>query len=188
MKRIINQTVCFLGLVLLLMSCEYKEITDAEYPDQLIYMPASVGGIYIASNGLKSFQVPTSGNTSRYYVDEAKSRVVVPLSVFRGGIDKKGGFSVDIIADADTVNKLIASGDLADTELISSDKYSFPASVNLADGQDLAAFDLGIDLALLKTNPSKKFAIGLRVSSRERKSNEKLSTTVVVFDTAVLKP
>jgi hypothetical protein len=188
MKRIINQTVCLLGLVFLLVSCEYKEITDAQYPDQIIYMPAATAGIYIASDVSGTFKVPTSGGPARYYVDEAKSRIVVPLSVYRGGLTLKGGFSVDIKADADTVNQLIAKNTLINTELIAANKYTLAATVDVADGRDLAVFDLSIDLNLLKANLNKKFAIGVNISSRDRKSNDKLSTAIVVFDASVLQP
>lgn len=188
MKRIVSQIVYILVLVLLLASCEYKEITDAEYPEQMIYMPAATAGIYTASSGSNTFQVPTSGNTAGYYVDETKSKVVVPLSVFRSGIDRKGSISVDISADADTISHLIADGTLANTVLIASDKYTLPAAVNIAEGGELSRFDLGIDLGLLRANPTKKFAIGVHVSSRNGSTNEKFSTAIVVFDASVLKP
>jgi len=56
----------------------------------------------------------------------------------------------------------------------------------MQDGDDIAAFNLSIDLDFL-LNSDGKFAIGIGISSSERETNPKFSTTIVVINTAMLQ-
>lgn len=175
-----------------LVSCEYKEYAEADYPDQLIYMPAAKNGNFVIDNvNLPIGSVPTSGNTYRYVVDTVNRKFNIPLAVYRSGINNNGGFKVDISVNTDTITKLIAvTGKLpVGTVILASDKYSIGTSVDIIDGEETGSFDLSIDLDfLLNSYPGGIYAIGIGVSSTSRKSNPLLSTTIIVINTKMMKP
>lgn len=181
-----------LVIVVIFYSCEYKEIADAEYPEQLIYMPAAKHGVfYIDAVALPIGSVPTPGNAYRYVVDVTGNRFSVPLAAYRSGINNDGGFYIDVSINRDTINQLltIPSELPAETLHLPSDKYSIVSSVEMKDGGELAVFSLDVDLDFLIENaPGKNYAVGVSISSLQRKSNPDLATTVVIIDTDMILP
>ena len=193
--NMINSIIRF-GLVLLccvaITSCQYDEIASADYPDELIYLPVAVNGIYVIDNlATPTLADPTSGNTFRFTVNPDSNEFNVPLAVYRSGIKGEKSIIVDITANTDTVVKLIAAGTTAleNTELLPADKYSFTPSLKVDGGSDVGSFNLIIDLDFLKANaPNKKYAIGISVSSPDRKSNPIYSTAIILIDTKFIVP
>lgn len=184
-------TIALLGAVIILSSCDkYQEIASAEYPDQLIYLPAAVSGNYVINSiSQPRGETPTPGAPFQFTVDLATKKFIVPLSVYRSGINNNGAFLVNIAANTDTITKAIAAGSLTDTDLLPSADYSIPASVNFASGEEDVPLNLSIDLDFLRNNSGNQFvAIGVGISSTARKSNPKFSTAVVVIDTKIMKP
>lgn len=185
-----------LGLVLLCLtaitSCQYDEIASADYPDELIYLPVAVNGIYVIDNlATPTLADPTSGNTYRFTVNPDANEFNVPLAVYRSGIEGKKSISVDIAVNTDTITKLIAAeaAGFENTELLPADKYSLTSSVKIDGGSDVGSFNLIIDLDFLKANaPNKKYAIGVSVSSPDRKSNPIYSTAIILIDTKFIVP
>lgn len=175
---------------MMITSCSYQEITDAEYPDQLIYMPAAKSGIFLIDKVDEPIGNTTPGSTFRYKIESEMGRFVVPLAVYRSGIDNKGGFIVDIQVNADTIAQLQAMQEILpeNTLLLPIDKYTLVPSVVMKDGSEIATFELSIDLDFLRQNHGKVFAMGISVSSSSRKSNKSLTTTIVVVNTSFLKP
>lgn len=195
MKSIITQGLKILfvlcGVVLILPSCTYKKIMDAEYPTQLIYMPAAVSNFVIDNVPQPTLADPTPGNPYNIVVDLPNKKLNVPLGIYRSGIDNKGAFNVDIAVNNDTINKLLAiSGQLpAGTILLNADKYSIPSSVEMKDGEEVAKFNLAVNLDSLRNNfPNKIYALAIGISSTQRASNPKLNTTIVVINTKMMKP
>jgi len=182
--------IALTGAVLLLASCQkYKDVADADYPDQLIYMPAAIGGNYLINSiSYSTGDTPTPGAPFRFTVDLANNKFIVPLSVYRSGVNNKGGFNVDIAVNTDTVTNLLTAGTLTDTGILPASNYSIPSSVNIPDGKEVISFDLVIDLNYLRTSATQYIALGVGVSSTERKSNPKLETSVVVIDTQIMRP
>lgn len=179
------------GLAIMMVSCEYDtDVRNATYPDQVIYMPAAVGGNFMINDIARRIGDPTvPGQPFRYVVDSVGGKFNVPLSVYRGGINNNGGFTVDIAVNTDTINKLIAAGKLVNTVLLGSDKYSILSSVDMLDGKETASFNLVVNLDSLRNNyPGKIFALGIGISSAQRATNPKLGTTIVVIDTKIMKP
>ena len=177
--------------VLVFVSCEYQEYADTNYTEQKIYLPiAALDEFYtIETVPTPTVAVPTPGTTSRFKVDVEENKFIVPLSVFRSGITNKGKVSVDIKANTDTINQLIALDLLKDTELLPADKYSLDSSVDVQDGKDIASFNLTLDLQFLRQNaPSKKYAIGVSISSKDRKATEQYATAIIVVDTKIMIP
>lgn len=189
-KSSVKLFLFFLGVLLSNTSCSYQDIADAEYPDQLIYMPAAKSGIYLIDKVAEPIGNTTPGNAYRYLIDMDRKKFIVPLSVYRSGIDNKGGFSVDIQANADTITRLqLIAGKLPDsTRLLPSEVYTLVPSVEIKDGEEIAKFDLSIDIDFLNQNHGKIYALGIQVSSPSRKSNKGLATTILVINTSYLKP
>jgi len=195
MKLIKSRTSLFVALGLIILSfwsCEYREFADAEYPDQKIYMPAALYNNFMI-NAVPEARgsSPTPGFPERFKVDAQAGKFNVLLGVYRAGIDNKGSFTVNIAVDTDTISKLLTISDAlpAETILLPTEKYSLVSTVEMKDGEELAKFDLVVDLNFLKSNsPDKKYALGVGISSTEREVNKALATTIIVIDTKIMKP
>lgn len=186
--------VILTGLISTSFSCEYREYADAEYVGQLIYMPAANHNIYeITEQSSKPSAHPTDGSQYRYQVDEAAGRLVIPLGVYRGGIEREGEVAVDIMTNMDTISNLMTQGMLDSTVVIlPGEQYELPEMVLVEDGADFMGFDLNVDLGFLKSmhqeDPGKKYAIGVEIYSADPPVNEELKTTLIVIDTKVATP
>lgn len=184
--------VLLTGLILSLVSCRDDiSYRDADYPEQLIYMPTAFHNnsqLIIDDITRTRGEVPFEGSPYKYIVDVTKREFKVPLAVYRSGINNKGAFTVDI-----SINTGIIATINEDREnkylLIPSDKYSVVNSVEMKDGEGIAQFNLMVDLDLLKDNyPESVYAIGIEVSSTDRETNPDLSTTAVIIHTKIIKP
>ncbi|MDD4590587.1 MAG: PKD domain-containing protein [Parabacteroides sp.] len=178
---------------ILLFSCENETIVrDADYPEQLIYLPAaySNGQFVIDDITRKRGEQPIEGYLYKYIVDNDANRFIVPLSVYRAGVDNSGNFRVDIEVNNDTIAVLNEDRDLSDIlYVIPEDKYAMVNSVEMRNGEGIARFDLNIDLDYLLDNyPDKLFALAVHISSDEREVNPDLSTAVVIIHSKIMKP
>ncbi len=196
MKHLINRRgsksllLVLIAIVLTFSACETgSPIRDADYPDQVIYLPAAVGGRFeIDDIARRIGDTPVPGNTYRYIVDLDERKFIVPLGVYRAGIDNIGEFTVDIEVNNDTINDLIAAGDTLIT-LLPSSQYSIDNSVDMPEGEELAKFDLVIDLDFLRNDyPNLVYALGVSISSPDRETNPDLATAILVIHTAIMKP
>ncbi|MRG45198.1 hypothetical protein GFS24_08730 [Chitinophaga sp. SYP-B3965] len=178
----INKLALVCGLLIFASSCKYKEIVEASYPDQKVYFPAAREGRFIINT------VAEPGKPYRYVVDAGTKKFNVPLSVFRGAVNNSGAFSVNIHADNDTINSLITDGTLLNTVLLPADQYIIPASVDMANGAELASFTISINLDYLVANPGTQKAICLRLSGGNITTNPAMDKLIVIIDPAVLNP
>lgn len=179
-----------LVIVLTCISCEMgTQLRDAEYPEQLIYLPAASGGWFEIDDVSKRFgDPPVPGNTFRYVADVPNNTFTIPLGVYRAGIDNVGAFDVVISANTDTINDIIAEGDTVIT-LLPSDEYTLDNSVNMPDGEELGKFELVIDLDFLRNNfPDMVYALGVSIESDERETNPELSTVIITIHTNIMVP
>lgn len=196
MKNIIKHKIKFLtgffGAIIIMSSCKYQTIKDANYPDQLIYMPAATYNPYMINAVPAAVSVtPTPGYPTRFTVDTVNRKFNVLLAAYRSGVYLDGAFTVDVAINTDTINKLIAVGGTlpVGTILLPNDKYSIPATKQMDDGSYLAKFDLSVNLDYLLTNyPSQICAIAVGISSTARATNPKFATTLIVIDTKIMKP
>lgn len=188
----LKQLIVYSGIVILLASCQYKEIADALYPDQKIYMPSSYNGVFAVNTVALPVGNTTPGNTYRYIVDMGARKFIVPLGVYRSGIDNVGAFTVNIAVNTDTITKLLTtlSPKLpVGTVLLPSTSYSTVNTVEMKDGEETAIFNFSINLDFLITNfPAKNFAIGVTISSTAREISKGLATTVLLLGTDMMKP
>ncbi|UFH57960.1 PKD domain-containing protein [Spirosoma sp. KNUC1025] len=172
-------SICF-GFSLLLSSCKYEELAKADYPQQVVYMPTARNGLYAINT------ISTSG-TYRFTIDQVTKKVIIPLGVYRGGVSADGDVAVNIVANADTISKLISSSALVGTTVLPADKLVLPASVTVEAAKNSAPFNLSIDLAYLLANPGQKLAIGVGIDSPKAKINPLLKTTLISFDPSILR-
>ena len=176
----------------MLASCQYKEIANAAYPDQKIYMPSSYNGVFAVNNVALPVGNTTPGNTYRYTVDMAARKFIVPLGVYRSGINNDGAFTVNVAVNTDTITKLLTtlSPKLpVGTVLLPATAYSTVSTVEMKDGEETAIFNFSINLDFLITNfPGKNFAIGVTISSAARVTSKGLGTTVLLLGTDMMKP
>lgn len=189
-KEITRLLLLLFVIALTLNACEMgTPIRDAEYPDQLIYLPAAVQGPFMIDDVAKRIgDAPVEGSTFRYVVDNDSREFIVPLGVYRSGINNAGAFSVDIEPNTDTITDLIAAGDTIIT-LLPSDQFTLDNSVDMPDGEELAKFELVVDLDFLLDNyPTEVYAIGVSISSPDRETSPGLGTAVIVIYTNMLKP
>lgn len=194
-KIIVGISGFIISLILftLLFSCEKETIVrDAEYPGQSIYLPAAYpdGQFVIDDITRKRGEQPIDGYLYRYLVDLGSNQFVVPLSVYRAGVNNDGNFTVNIKMNNDTITELNESRDLSDVlHIIPQDKYSIVNSVEMPNGEEVSPFELKIDLDyLLDHYPDKLFALAVEISSAEREVSPDLSTVVVIIDTKIMKP
>lgn len=176
-----------LPVVIILSSCEYQSVVDAIYPDQAIYMAASKSGVYTIDN------VSTNNAPFRYEMDSKNNKILIPLGIYRSGINNKGDISVDIKINNDTVLKLISAGGLMGSDnsainILPSDKYILPSTVQVNNVKENAVMQLVIDIPFLLANPGKRFALGITISSNEVKASPNLNTTIVLINTNFIFP
>ncbi|MBC7893301.1 MAG: PKD domain-containing protein [Sphingobacteriaceae bacterium] len=171
-----------LGLCLFLGACKYEELAAADYPQQILYLPTAKNGVFAIAS------LPAPGVVYRFTVKLAEKKVIVPLSVFRGGVSVDGEVPVTVVANADTVSKMIAASKLLNTEALPTSKFTLPASVTIPTGGESAPFELSIDLDYLLANPGKKLAVGVSIASPQTPVNPLLNTTVISIDPAIFKP
>jgi hypothetical protein len=194
MKNILTNSIklliAFSGFALLLTSCEYKEVADADYPAQKLYMPAAVNGIFTIDNVPQRVEfLPTPGQAYRFTVDLANNKLIVPLAVYRAGLDRSGNVTADIAVNTDTVTQLRTAAKIpSKTGLLPSSKFTLPASVIVKSGEELGAFNLEIDLNYLRSFTDTIFAIGVGITSSQVTVNPLYKTTIVVIYTKILNP
>ncbi len=192
-NRIINSIkllMVFLGFTVLVSSCEYQDIADADYPAPTLYMPAAVNGIFTIDDVPQRMEfIPTPGEAYRFTVDMTNNKFTVPLGVYRSGIDRKGLVTADIAVNTDTINELLNQSVIPGiTGILPAANFSLPSSVDVPSGQEVADFSLDIDLNYLHGFADTVFAIGVGISSSDIEVNPKYKTTIVLIYTKILNP
>jgi hypothetical protein len=188
-KRLINM-LGIASLFFLISSCDYKEVGEAPYSSQKIYIPAAAvadGGANLNLPYLIN-TVATPDRDFRYVINSTTNRFNVPLGVYRSGANLGGTVNVTITTPIDTIGKLITAGNLTNTVLIPSDKFTIQSSVTVKDGSDFEPFTLSVDLPYLLSNTTRNYAIAVKVASTAVESHVKYNTVIIVINPAFLIP
>jgi len=182
--------ILLIGFTYGMSSCDYEEFKPAEYTASKLYMPAAVRGVFTIDNVPQRVEwLPTPGYAYDFKIDTENNKFIVPLGVYRSGIERKGNIDVNIEVKNDTVNMLIVSEEIPETtEILPANQYNFPTSVTVRDGSELGGFDLEINLDYLLSHPDEIFAIGVGISSDELEVNQDISTTIIVIHTKMRVP
>lgn len=174
------------GCCLWLSACEYEELPEANYPEQVIYMPTARNGVFSINS------LPPATGPYRFTVNLSERELVIPLGILRSGVTGGGDRAdVTIAANTDTVTRLINARTLPATTLLPADKYTLPTLVTLEKGRDSAPFDLRINLDYLRAlpvTPSQQLAVGVTIANTATTVNPLLKTTIIAVDPAILKP
>ena len=180
-KLIVTNLFIFLLAAMVTGCSKYQEIGNADYPEETVYLPAAVNGIYDISTVVSPYQIPTSDSAYRYYVDRNNNKLVIPLGVFRAGITKNGVVDVKLVTDDALVNNMISQGLLANTILLSSANYTIPSELKIENGKELGTFNVLVDLNFIKANTTSNHALAVTISEANRKINDINKTVVVVI-------
>jgi hypothetical protein len=186
----LTTAIVALGFIFSLSSCEYETYVDAKYPAQKIYMPAAKQNIYnINAVPMAIGSVPTPGYPFRFVTDTVARDFKVLLGVYRSGINNDGPVKIDVSVNNDTIAVLMANGKIPATAVpLTADNYTMPAELSIADGQELAKFDIAVDMDLLRNNMDKKYVVAVKVTSPDRAVSTGLGTTIILIDAAIMKP
>ena len=159
LKNIIKNGLCLsaLAMTCLLSSCKYEEVVLGTYPDALVYLPASVNGVYNVNT--------ISPTGARYVVDLAAKKLNIPLGAARSGLTRNGEVTVNLTPNVDTINKLIANSKLTETNLLPSANFTLPTSATIESSKDAVPFNLSLDLDYLRNNATKKFAVAVSTTN-----------------------
>ena len=179
MKKI-NLIFLFFLVIALFCSCGYEDVAYDDEVAQQVYLPAANYSPYQVADSTKSYAVPTTGKQKRYSISSGK--MIIPLGVYRSGLNSDGNVLVNIQIDTDTLNQMSNAGLLGDMEILPASQVTLPGSVTINEGKELGSFEMQVDLNFLLSNPGKKFAIAVSISSTDRKVTPKLKTVLVVID------
>jgi hypothetical protein len=180
-----------IGFLLVFNSCEDGiPIVDVDYFDEVIYMPAALHNPYMINEvPQRRGDSPTPGTPIRYKVYNDDNRFDVLLAAYRSGVHSRGSFPVNITVRTDTIQSLIDNGTFSGLEILPADMFTIPGSVTMKNGEDLAKFELMVDLGFLRDSyPDKIYGIGIEISSPDRETNPDLATTIIIIDTRFIKP
>ena len=171
-------------LAVLLFACR-KDDSKLPYGFSKIYMPQAI----LQSGGVNNnYPVPsgTDSSTYNYAIDTKSSRLNVILGANLSG-PASGAYSVDILADNDTLQQLFASGvfDTATYKPMPSSMYTLPAQLSVPQGARGGTFDLGLDIGALKSDSfaGKYLVLAVKISNPTQYTlDTALSTTIVVVN------
>jgi PKD repeat protein len=187
MRRNIKLLLTLPLLAVTVISCDYKGVADSTYPDQQVYIPAAKSGVYTVDD------ISVANAPFRYVMDNDNNKIIIPLGIYRSGVNNHGSIDVDVKINNDTVSRLISAGGLIGTdntnpEILPVDKYTLPSNVTLNNGIENAKLQLSIDIPFLLANPNKRFALGVTISSNDAEANPLLNTIIVVINTNFIFP
>lgn len=167
----------------ILFSCEDRGIVDTNYPEQGVFMPMSRLGIYEVND--------TTGSVNpfaRYVIDSVNHKLLIPIGVYRSGVDCNGKVTVDLGVYNDTIQNLIdnkvfrmKTGDQTPA-ILPVGSYSLPSQVDVKDGADYALFNLEIDLPFIQANLGKRYALAIKITGSSKVISKTYNTAIIDFD------
>ncbi len=169
-------------------SCQ-KGDGNVQYGYTYVYMPQAT-----ATGGLnRNYLVPSGAGISTYnfQIDSLNHKLNVILGVLRSGKQSAGGYSVDVIADKDTTNQLIAANTIANGVLLPDNTYTLPSKVIVPAGQNYANFFLSVNAADLNAAAvtGKNLVLTIRIANPSNYMlNTKYSKTVVIINANTIRP
>jgi len=169
-------------LSVMILSCE-KDDSDADFGFAKIFMPQ-------ATLANLNYNVPSGRDSATFNYKVDAQKVNVLLGVSRSGKLDLGAYSVNVVANPDTVTQMITNGILpaATTVVMPAAMYTLPQTVSVSDGQSQATFVLSVDRAQLKTYVGKKVVLGVVLKNPSQYTlNQAINKVVVIIDVNQLK-
>lgn len=122
--------------------------------------------------------VPTDSNYSK-----SPETLTIPLEVsFSDAAPKR--FNVNVSADNDTINKLIADGTLKNTVLLAPELYELPSNLDARFGLDHLDFNLMVDITALERNYGKNLALAVKLSDPTKSNTFDKKEAIVIINTS----
>ncbi len=173
----------FISVLFFIVSCK-KADHEKPYGNSLLYMPQAV--------------VQSGGSNNNYFIDikaNAPADTTIAVGLYRSGLEQLSAVSVNLVLDADTLQKAqaIASDPAAEekyklflqSKLMPLDYYTVPNQISLKDNERESYVLLNVNIAKLRNDPdfgAKSFVIPLRIKDPTKYTlNEKLSLTMFIF-------
>jgi hypothetical protein len=181
-RRTFHQILIFAALFFM-VACE-KDANEIEYGNPLIYMPQAA----IFSGGLNNnYPVPGPNTVQNYRIDSINNKVDIYLGVYRAGLQALEAYSVEVYANNDTLNSLIADSVFANAAPLPESVCSFPSTVSVVDGEREKTFYLTIDKAKLNSEYAELkgktlvYVVGIK-NPTNYELNPNLSSTVILIN------
>jgi hypothetical protein len=174
--------VCF---VILFSKCEKDASSQGFGNDKAqIFMPqANIASlIYAVPSGLDSA-------TYNYKIDAQNNKVNIILGVAASGAQALSAYTVNVVANTDTINQMISSGALpaATTVVLPSSIYTLPATVTVTSGLSAAPFYLSIDKTQLKTYAGKTMALEVLINNPSKYTvNTSINKAIILINVNAL--
>lgn len=185
-KMNIIATGMLLVVLTAITSCSYQKIGEADFPEGIIYLPAAANGNYLIN------RIPAANSDYRFQVNAVANEFIIPLSVYRSGLNISSSFTVDVKADSDRVVALLTKGAFGESTIgiLPQDKYELTSLVEMNGGDRKAPFTLKIDLDYLLSNEAVNdiYVLGVNISSADCESNKTLSTAIIMIYPEILHP
>jgi len=187
----ISKILLLFAVVGFTMSCEYKEIYDANYPDPEVYMLGVKDGVIYKVDEI----IEEEDVLSRYTLDLDNNKIIIPLGVYRSATTSKGNASVSLGTDNDTIQKLIDNEELIETgddgsisipEILPQSAYTLPDKVEIKGGEEVGHIELAIDIPFLLENMDKRYVLAVKITDSSIKVSETMNTIVVDLNTAIM--
>ncbi|GIZ15679.1 DUF1735 domain-containing protein [Capnocytophaga catalasegens] len=169
------------------VSCDSKDAFDQEGL-MSIYMPQAS----MLNGGFSNlYPVPfENGNIENYTLEETTKQMKIVLGVKNSG-RSKNGFSVNVVADMETTNSVVADQQVENAVMLPEDTYSFPQSVSVEPGNNEKSFFLHVNMKKIADEYpeyfEKKMVLAIKITNNSN-INSKLATTIIVIDGSKLLP
>lgn len=137
--------------------------------------------IYMTSAVSNPYMVP--GDVKNYMADKVAKKLLIPVYIFRSGLQAQKTYSVNISPDDSAAAALIGSGLVDSTKamIAPTDVYAMPSSAMCQ--KDSSSFNVVFDANKLNPYLGKLLIISIRLTDPSRfQLNEKLSVLNVVLD------
>ena len=186
---IIKGISLLLGCVFIAYSCKYDEIVDMDYPDSVINIPISANGIYRVDALNQEIAPPVPGATYIYIANKEENKFIIPLSVYRAGLNLGGSVNLSLaVIDSLVTEELRDELSDSNAEILPEARYSFEQSLVMPDGERVAPFYLTVDFDYLHSQSPKVFYVPVTVSSENANVSSTLNTVIVLIDTRMMVP
>ncbi len=195
MKKYLKYTLfIIIGFGLSIFSACDKDDKDEEFGYSLIYMPQAT---FSKVSNTCDYPIPSYSDGSveqlgnavaNYKVEEAGGDKIISitLGVTRSGLENLEAYSVNVVADNDTIIEAQNMGFYPDAVLAEAETYTLPTTIDVGNGQRDATFNLVFSKNKLLAAPryaGKQLVLAVKIQNASRYTiNEKLGTTIVIVN------
>lgn len=143
--------------------------------------PDGTANIYLTAATASTYLVP--GSTKNYIAEKATKQLRIPVYLSRSGLQPQDGYTVAVMADDTTAQKLIDKGTVnKDKGVVApASVYTMPATFTA--GGEKAGLEVVFDANKLEPYLGKLLVLSVRIANPSQYViNEKLSTLNIVVD------